>query len=78
MVIINVRSVVISLSILGCLADWFKGRPDILTAVLPMILDNLSQPHLSASAALAFRDICGECNVLLGPIASNIVVSCQV
>ena len=65
--------------LLGELAEWFRDRPDILLAILPMILDNLSKPSLAASAALAFRDICGDCHSLLANSdVTSIMMSCQV
>uniref|UniRef100_A0A1X7UBK3 Importin N-terminal domain-containing protein n=1 Tax=Amphimedon queenslandica TaxID=400682 RepID=A0A1X7UBK3_AMPQE len=67
-----------ALRLLGELAEWFRDSPDVLLAVLPMILDNLSKPTLTASAALAFRDICGDCHgVLANSDISSIVISCQ-
>ena len=62
----------------GDLADWFSQQPDILQAVLPMILDGLTTPSLSASAALSFKYVCGECRKLLGPLAGQLVQRVQV
>ena len=43
-----------------------------------MILDALSQPSLAPSAALAFRDLCGECAEMLVPVAVQLIPACQV
>jgi hypothetical protein len=45
---------------------------------LPMILSALSQPSLAPSAALAFRDLCGECAEMLVPVAVQLIPACQV
>ncbi len=62
----------------GCLSSWFKDHVDLLQAVLPMILDALSQPSLAPNAALAFRDVCGECAAELAPVVLQIVPVCKV
>ena len=43
-----------------------------------MILNALSQPGLAPSAALAFRDLCGECAEMLVPVAVQLIPACQV
>ncbi len=43
-----------------------------------MILDALSQPSLAPAAALAFRDVCGDCAAQLTPVINQIVPVCQV
>lgn len=62
----------------GCLAVWFRGHSDLLQAVLPVILNGLTNPRLATSAALAFRDVCGECAELLAPVVMQIIPTCQV
>ncbi|XP_064386855.1 importin-13-like isoform X2 [Halichondria panicea] len=66
-----------ALTLLGCLSSWFKDHVDLLQAVLPMILDALSQPSLAPNAALAFRDVCGECAAELAPVVLQIVPVCK-
>ena len=43
-----------------------------------MILDALGQPSLAPSAALAFRDVCGDCASELAPVVVQIIPACQV
>ena len=62
----------------GYLSSWFRHHVDLLQAVLPMILNALSQPSLAPSAALAFRDLCGECAEMLVPVAVQLIPACQV
>lgn len=62
----------------GCLSSWFKDHIDLLQAVLPMILDALNQPSLAPSAALAFRDVCGECASELTSVVLQIIPVCKV
>lgn len=62
----------------GCLSSWFRAHPDLLQAVLPIILDGLSNASLATSAALAFRDVCAECAEQLAPVVMQIIPSCQV
>ena len=57
---------------------WFRSHTDLLRAVLPMILEGLTRPHLAPSAALAFRDVCGECAEQLTPFVLQLVLACQV
>ena len=78
LVYLNSTSYVITqLSCLGYLSDWFREQPDVLQAVLPMILNGLSEPSVSASASLAFRDVCGECSNLLAPCVIQVIPACQ-
>lgn len=51
---------------------------NLLQAVLPMILRALVEPDLAPSAALAFRDVCGECAEQLAPLAVQLIPACQV
>lgn len=51
---------------------------DLLQAVLPMILGALTQPNLAPSAALAFRDVCGECAKQLTPYVVQLIPACEV
>ena len=67
-----------SRSLQGCLSSWFRAHPDLLQAVLPIILDGLSNVNLASSAALAFRDVCGECAENLAPAVMQIIPACQV
>lgn len=46
---------------LGALAEWLKGHPQYLPAVMNYIVPCLSIPKLSPSAASAFSDICDTC-----------------
>ena len=62
----------------GCLSVWFRAHPDLLQAVLPVILDGLTNPTLATSAALAFRDVCAECAEQLAPVVMQIIPTCQV
>jgi len=62
----------------GCLCGWFKDHVKLLQAVLPMILDALRQPSLAPSAALAFRDVCGDCASQLVPVVTQLIPVCQV
>ena len=62
----------------GCLSSWFRAHPDLLQAVLPIILDGLTNVSLASSAALAFRDVCGECAEHLAPAVMQIIPACQV
>ena len=43
-----------------------------------MILRALAQPNLAPIAALAFRDVCGECAEQLAPVAVQLIPACQV
>ena len=43
-----------------------------------MILNALVQPDLAPSAALAFRDVCGECSEQLSPLVVQLIPACQV
>ena len=61
----------------GYLSSWFRHHVDLLQAVLPMILNALSQPGLAPSAALAFRDLCGECAEMLLTLAVQLIPACQ-
>ena len=51
---------------------------DLLQAVLPTILQGLTQPELAPSAALAFRDVCGECAEKLVPYMMQLIPACEV
>lgn len=62
----------------GCLSGWFRAHPDLLQAVVPIILDGLTNVNLASSAALAFRDVCGECSEQLAPLVLQIIPACQV
>lgn len=62
----------------GCLSVWFRSHPDLLQAVLPVILDGLTSASLATNAALAFRDICAECADQLAPVVIQIIPACQV
>ena len=62
----------------GCLSNWFRAHPDLLQVVLPIILDGLTNPGLASSAALAFRDVCGDCAEHLAPAVMQIIPVCQV
>lgn len=62
----------------GCLSSWFRAHPDLLQAVLPIILDGLTNASQASSAALAFRDVCGECAEQLAPVVMQIIPACQV
>lgn len=62
----------------GCLSSWFRAHPDLLQAVLPIILDGLTNASQASSAALAFRDVCGECAEHLAPVVMQIIPACQV
>jgi hypothetical protein len=66
-----------ALNLLGCLSSWFRAHPDLLQAVLPIILDGLTNVSLASSAALAFRDVCGECAEHLAPAVMQIIPACQ-
>lgn len=66
-----------ALSFLGCLSSWFKDHVDLLQAVLPTILEGLTQPELAPSAALAFRDVCGECAEKLVPYVVQLIPACE-
>eukprot|EP00731_Ephydatia_muelleri_P019156 Em0011g1196a len=66
-----------ALAFLGCLSSWFKNHMDLLQAVLPTILEGLSQPELAPSAALAFRDVCGECAEKLAPYILQLIPACE-
>lgn len=49
-----------------------------MQAVLPIILDGLTNASQASSAALAFRDVCGECAEHLAPVVMQIIPACQV
>lgn len=66
-----------ALGLLGYLSSWFKQHPEMLQAVIPMILGALSQATLAPSAALAFRDVCGDCCEQLTPFVVQLIPACQ-
>ena len=62
----------------GLLSNWFKRHLSLLQAVLPMILQSLMQPELASCAALAFKDVCGDCANELSTVATQLIPHCQV
>jgi len=63
---------------IGLLSSWFKRHLSLLQGVLPIILESLTRPSLASCAALAFKDVCGECSNELSTIASQLIPHCQV
>uniref|UniRef100_A0A8C4WSP5 Importin-13 n=1 Tax=Eptatretus burgeri TaxID=7764 RepID=A0A8C4WSP5_EPTBU len=62
---------------IGALAEWLADHPVMLSGVLPLVLQALSNPDLSVSSVSTLKKICRECRPDLAPYAPSIMAVAQ-
>ncbi|GAB1597490.1 importin-13-like isoform X1 [Argonauta hians] len=66
-----------TLAMIGSFAEWLNWNPDVLQAVIPMLLEALENPEVVTPASLALKDVTKETRDHLPPFAPQILTACQ-
>ncbi|KAJ1808183.1 hypothetical protein LPJ77_002521 [Coemansia sp. RSA 2523] len=67
------------IAVVGAYGDWWRGRGELLAAVVPSVATALHEPALVPTAVSALRRICDSCRDELGVAAASLVqLACDV
>ncbi|KAJ2817041.1 hypothetical protein IWW50_006296, partial [Coemansia erecta] len=67
------------IAVIGAYGDWWRGRGELLAAVVPSVAAALHEPALVPTAVAALRRICDSCRDELGAAAASLVqLACDV
>lgn len=67
-----------TMEMIGAYTEWIFHHPNVLPHVLQLLLLGLKGQHLcTVSATMALKDVTRECQNLMPPFASSILVECS-
>lgn len=67
-----------TMEMVGAYTEWIFHHPAVLPPVLQLLLSGLKGQHLcTVSATMALKDVTRECQSLMPPFASSILVECS-
>ena len=59
--------------ILGAYAEWISAHPEVLSSVIPLLLQGLQNTELAQSATLSLKEVVRENQAHLMPFVSSIL-----
>ncbi|XP_014680934.1 PREDICTED: importin-13-like [Priapulus caudatus] len=73
----NLKLIATALNVIGAYAVWINNHSEVLTGVIPLLLQGVTNPDVAPSATMALKDIARDCQPLMKPFSQHILNSCQ-